>query len=570
MSIYPGYYLSRREDVKQRFEDRAEVVFLGAIMKWARGVQQDVVDRMERNWGRIAPGALSDALDFFVPATEEIRDGLVTEARPVIEMIFQYGAELAAGDIGVTFTDRPKNASRDTFIVGRSKAVVARISWELILDETRAYLARWRDIYGFTTSATMEAAIRDALRTAIENGASAQQAAESVATVMRSYLGDDYQMYRALRIARTETCRAIVQGERAALRRANVQKMMWITGRDEHVCDTCEPLDQQTRLLDEPFSGGYDGPPAHPNCRCDIIGIIEEGPDIHQPPPPPPEPPDGPDIHQPPPPRPPQPPPYEPYVRRQVPWQPGDPLPEWRDLRTLDELETFARDYLISAGGYVDLRRLDPASANELIRGVYEMFRSSDGVGRLHAIGNYTQIAGFIRQEGHIPPAMDIGILGWNWNVRGGYMAFNPMLFGDTNTARMLLNGTLRRMASSEWFSNADIRSVGLHEMVHQIMAIKDQTGSIQLRFYTELRDTLRAAQQAALQAGNAARAQELTIEHVICRGAIDGHLSPSQIPNEVVAQAYERIRCGQWGPDQQQYLEPLMMRYLDPLIRIR
>ena len=42
----------------------------------------------------------------------------------------------------------------------------------------------------------------------------------------------------------------------------------WDTQADDRVCPICKPLEGATALLDEVFSNGLSGPPAHPNCRC--------------------------------------------------------------------------------------------------------------------------------------------------------------------------------------------------------------------------------------------------------------------------------------------------------------
>ena len=54
---------------------------------------------------------------------------------------------------------------------------------------------------------------------------------------------------------------------------------MWITSVDERVCPICGPLHGVVVPLTAQFDGGFDGPPAHPRCRCDIAPaeIIDAG-----------------------------------------------------------------------------------------------------------------------------------------------------------------------------------------------------------------------------------------------------------------------------------------------------
>lgn len=81
--------------------------------------------------------------------------------------------------------------------------------------------------------------------------------------------------YRADMVARTETVRAANSGQRETWRQARQQGLLpdgvlreWEVSGDDRTCDTCDGLDGETAALDEAFAGGYEAPPAHPNCRC--------------------------------------------------------------------------------------------------------------------------------------------------------------------------------------------------------------------------------------------------------------------------------------------------------------
>jgi len=85
---------------------------------------------------------------------------------------------------------------------------------------------------------------------------------------------------RALLIARTEIARAYQEGKRQTILKAidngtiSGATKTWLTAEDERVCSICEPLGREENnpiKMNEQFSGGYDAPPAHPRCRCDVI-----------------------------------------------------------------------------------------------------------------------------------------------------------------------------------------------------------------------------------------------------------------------------------------------------------
>lgn len=97
---------------------------------------------------------------------------------------------------------------------------------------------------------------------------------------------DAQQAARALTIARTELAQAATQGQlhlwkQAAadgLIRGGAMRKVWLTAGDERMCDECESLGEEDPVgIDEAFSTGDDGPPAHPNCRCAVSLVRAEG-----------------------------------------------------------------------------------------------------------------------------------------------------------------------------------------------------------------------------------------------------------------------------------------------------
>lgn len=79
-------------------------------------------------------------------------------------------------------------------------------------------------------------------------------------------------------IARTETMRASNFGRIRTYEKSGVVKYKeWLTAFDDKTCSICADLDGERVPLDRGFSIGVYAPPAHPNCRCTIIPIIEKG-----------------------------------------------------------------------------------------------------------------------------------------------------------------------------------------------------------------------------------------------------------------------------------------------------
>jgi hypothetical protein len=74
---------------------------------------------------------------------------------------------------------------------------------------------------------------------------------------------------RAQMIAQTESIRAFTTARLETAKRIGGYKKVWLThGANDNLCT--EPEAEGAIEIDTPFIGGYDGPPAHPNCRCYI------------------------------------------------------------------------------------------------------------------------------------------------------------------------------------------------------------------------------------------------------------------------------------------------------------
>ena len=92
-------------------------------------------------------------------------------------------------------------------------------------------------------------------------------------------LSDNYGFSadRADMIARTETAYADVAGNLDAYRVSGVvTDKKWITG--EGCCELCDELNSDTIPIEDNFDfygEEMDGPPGHPNCRCDVVPILD-------------------------------------------------------------------------------------------------------------------------------------------------------------------------------------------------------------------------------------------------------------------------------------------------------
>lgn len=112
--------------------------------------------------------------------------------------------------------------------------------------------------------------LRSDVAAAIEAGASNDRLADQLS---ENYAFSDQ---RAQTVARTETAKADVAGNLNAYRESGqVDSKQWLTASD--CCDECQELDGVIVALDDDFpDDGGDGPPLHPNCRCDVLPVLSQ------------------------------------------------------------------------------------------------------------------------------------------------------------------------------------------------------------------------------------------------------------------------------------------------------
>lgn len=118
---------------------------------------------------------------------------------------------------------------------------------------------------------TTRAMLRNTVAEALEKGWSLRELAE---VLMEEYA---FSASRAATIAATEMNDALTHAELSAWESSGVVKSVeWSMSNLEGVCTVCEAnADEGPVEIGTLFSSGDDGPPAHPNCRCSLIPVVE-------------------------------------------------------------------------------------------------------------------------------------------------------------------------------------------------------------------------------------------------------------------------------------------------------
>ncbi len=152
---------------------------------------------------------------------------------------------------------------------GVSQAATTLTAAQLGVDaQVNAKAAEWANRYGLDLAKglnkTTASLVRVRLKSFIAEGKPASELASSLSKV----IAPDW---RAELIAQTEVTKAMAQGAIEVARDTPaIKSLVWLTLRDERVCPICGPLHQVSRKIEARYPGGYDAPPAHPRCRCNL------------------------------------------------------------------------------------------------------------------------------------------------------------------------------------------------------------------------------------------------------------------------------------------------------------
>ncbi len=137
------------------------------------------------------------------------------------------------------------------------------VDWRLVNEAVQ----RWSQKYTFDLVGGITDTSRDFLQGSISEWIAGGKPLDELIGTLEPMFGTT----RAAMIAATEVTRCYAEGNQETWRQSKVvDGVRWMTAEDELVCPICAPLDQETADL----SKGFDGPPAHPNCRCYLQPVV--------------------------------------------------------------------------------------------------------------------------------------------------------------------------------------------------------------------------------------------------------------------------------------------------------
>jgi phage portal protein BeeE len=131
---------------------------------------------------------------------------------------------------------------------------------------------------GLELAKTIPETLRGHVAVAIEKQLAAGTSIADLRDAIRE-VAPDLTEWQAVRIARTETAMAYCEGNRQAWEQQGVATKAWIVAGGP--CPICEGIGEaypNDIPIGEAFStgsGSWQAPPAHPNCRCDLLPGVE-------------------------------------------------------------------------------------------------------------------------------------------------------------------------------------------------------------------------------------------------------------------------------------------------------
>jgi hypothetical protein len=134
--------------------------------------------------------------------------------------------------------------------------------------ELNVKAAAWAKDYGARQIVGIESVTREAVRDIVSRGLAT---GERMSIIARD-IQDDYifSQRRAITVARTETAKALGEGQLGAAEAQGRDEKHWVTSGDiERDDEWCRRNEQQGWIsITDGFDGGVNTVPQHPNCRC--------------------------------------------------------------------------------------------------------------------------------------------------------------------------------------------------------------------------------------------------------------------------------------------------------------
>jgi len=240
-------------------EESIENRYITDLKKFFTEQQKIVLANLRRI---LDAGKSKGLIDFVFPNVQEQANKLTEVSRKHIAQAITFGVLTAIEFENGGKASKAEPSPEDLELVGFTPE-----SFDIYVS---AQVNQWKDLYGFTITQTIQNDLRDLLEQAVNEGWSTSHIQRDVKLLYNSYT-ESMTPVRSLRIARTEVSRIMNNSELMCYKRLGYAEKTWATALDANVCDICVSMEGEPVAINELFSAGIGTPPAHPNCRCNIL-----------------------------------------------------------------------------------------------------------------------------------------------------------------------------------------------------------------------------------------------------------------------------------------------------------
>ncbi len=195
------------------------------------------------------------ALDDLLWDEQDAEDALVEISRPTWQRSMKRGADVLAGETGITLDFNILDPGVLGFLASKESKIT-----------------------------NVSDGVRQRVAENLAEGIAQGETVDDLAARVREAF--DAERGRSITIARTETAQAFAGGRFQAMKQWGIQTQEWISSKDDRVRDSHEALDGEVAAVGEHFSNGLlypgdpDGPPEEViNCRCANGAVVTESAD---------------------------------------------------------------------------------------------------------------------------------------------------------------------------------------------------------------------------------------------------------------------------------------------------
>ena len=243
--------LTKDERAMRRMEREAEEKLTAALQSLGKRVMANLSDVQTEALPAVILARIDDP-NTWLP----FRDVLIE---------FLKDAALAGADLG------RRQVEQGVFGVRKAVSASFNVDWDL----ANTSAAQWAQQHGAMLVSGLAGTTRDRVasevRYFVENGLPLSELRKRIMNIETGA----FSGARAQTIAVTETTRAFAEGNVAAWQQSGViMAYEWDTANDEITCPICGRLKGMRVPMGQGF-GRYGRPPAHPNCRCGLLPVVE-------------------------------------------------------------------------------------------------------------------------------------------------------------------------------------------------------------------------------------------------------------------------------------------------------